>query len=187
MADGAPPAIILGIDPGTRVTGWGVVRMDGPEPRAVAWDVIAPRARLPLEQRLEGIFTELGAIIARFGPVAVAIEEPFVGENVRSAMAVGQARTVAMLAATLAGKPVFHYPPARVKQMVAGYGHGEKSQVREMLRLQLGMESMPDDLNASDALAVALCHAMHHLAVALVAEAAAAMPPAAAPRRRRAV
>jgi crossover junction endodeoxyribonuclease RuvC len=187
MADAAPPAIILGIDPGTRVTGWGVVRMDGPEPRAVAWDVIAPGARLPLERRLAAIFTELAAIIARFSPIAVAVEEPFVGENVRSAMAVGEARTVAMLAATLAGIPVFHYPPARVKQMVAGYGQGEKAQVREMLRLQLGMAAMPDDLNASDALAVALCHTMHRRAGTLVEAADAAAPPAASPRRRRAV
>jgi crossover junction endodeoxyribonuclease RuvC len=187
MPDGAPPAIILGIDPGTRVTGWGVVRMEGTEPLAVAWGVIAPGARLPLEQRLAAIFTELGAIVARFSPIAVAVEEPFVGENVRSAMAVGEARTVAMLAATLAGTPVFHYPPARVKQMVAGYGQGEKSQVREMLRLQLGIESMPDDLNASDALAVALCHAMQRRAGTLVAAADAGAPPTASPRRRRAV
>ena len=186
MPDGAQPAIILGIDPGTRFTGWGVVRLDGPDPRAVDCDVIAPKGRLPLEQRLAYIFTELGDIIARFGPSVVAVEEPFVGENVRSAMAVGEARTVAMLAATLAGLPVFHYPPARVKQMVAGYGQGEKSQVREMLRLQLGMETAPEDLNASDALAVALCHAMHHRAGTLIAAADAAAP---APRqvRRRAI
>jgi crossover junction endodeoxyribonuclease RuvC len=177
MPDGVPPAIILGIDPGTRVTGWGVIRLDDADPRAVACDVIAPKARLLLEERLAHIFTELGDIIARFAPSVVAVEEPFVGENVRSAMAVGEARTVAMLAATLAGLPVFHYPPARVKQMVAGYGQGEKAQVREMLRLQLGMETAPDDLNASDALAVALCHAMHHRAGTLIAAAGASGPP----------
>jgi len=164
-----PPAIILGIDPGTRVTGWGVVAMQGSEPRAIACDVIAPGAKLPIEQRLSCIFTELGEVIARFQPVAVAVEEPFVGTNVRSAMAIGEARTVAMLAATLAGIAVFHYPPARIKQMVAGYGQGDKAQVREMLRLQLGMAEAPDDLNASDALAVALCHAMQHRAAALLA------------------
>ena len=183
MPDGDAPAIILGIDPGTRVTGWGVIRLDGPDPRAIACDVIAPKAKLPLEQRLAFIFTALGEVIARYAPAAVAVEEPFVGENVRSAMAVGEARTVAMLAATLAGLPVFHYPPARVKQMVAGYGQGEKGQVREMLRLQLGMDTAPEDLNASDALAVALCHAMHHRAGTLVAAADAA--PALAPRSRR--
>ncbi len=166
-----PPAIILGIDPGTRFTGWGVVSIEGSEPRGVACDVIAPKAKLPIEQRLTTIFLELQAIIARFAPAAVAVEEPFVGENVRSAMAVGEARTVAMLAATLAGVPVFHYAPARIKQMVAGYGQGDKTQVREMLRLQLGLTEIPDDLNASDALAVALCHAMHHRAESLLSEA----------------
>lgn len=181
----ASPAIILGIDPGTRVTGWGVVAVEASEPRAVACDVIAPKASWPIETRLEHIFSELGDVIARFQPAAMAIEEPFVGENVRSAMAVGEARTVAMLAATLAGIAVFHYPPARIKQMVAGYGHGDKTQVREMVRVQLGMAMAPEDLNASDALAVALCHAMHDRASALTAAAcaAAASAPGARPRR----
>ncbi len=161
--------IIVGIDPGTRVTGWGVVSLDGGEPRAVACDVIAPDARWPVERRLERIFLDLRDVIARFGPSAVAIEEPFVGANVRSAMAIGEARTTAMLAATLAGVPVHHYPPARIKQVVAGYGQGDKIQVREMLRLQLGLAEAPKDLNASDALAVALCHAVHHRAEALLA------------------
>lgn len=169
MPGEGPPAIILGIDPGTRVTGWGIVSMDGPEPRAVDCGVITPVTRWPLETRLAHIFTELGDVIARFTPTTMAVEEPFVGTNARSAMAIGEARTVAMLAATLAGIPVHHYAPARIKQMVAGYGQGEKTQVREMLRLQLGMAAAPDDLNASDALAVALCHAMQHRADALVA------------------
>jgi crossover junction endodeoxyribonuclease RuvC len=165
----AEAAIIIGIDPGTRVTGWGIVSMDGPEPRAIGCDVIAPKARLPIEQRLQHIFLALGDVIARFHPTVMAVEEPFVGANVRSAMAVGEARTVAMLAATLAGVPVRHYSPARIKQVVAGYGQGEKAQVREMLRLQLGLDDMPEDLNASDALAVALCHAVQHRAEALIA------------------
>lgn len=165
------PAIILGIDPGTRVTGWGVIALDGDEPRAVEAGVIAPAPKWPIEQRLLHIFSELRDIISRFGPSEVAVEEPFVGTNARSAMAIGEARTVAMLAATLAGVSVHHYPPARIKQVVAGYGQGDKAQVREMLRLQLGMAEIPDDLNASDALAVALCHAMHHRAAVLLAAA----------------
>ena len=171
MGQGEPAAIILGIDPGTRTTGWGVVALEGGEPRALACDVISPKSRLPLEQRLEFIFSELGDVIARFQPTAMAVEEPFVGTNVRSAMAIGEARTVAMLAATLAGLPVHHYPPARIKASVAGYGQGEKAQVREMLRLQLGMEEAPADLNASDALAVALCHAIQQQADGLIAAA----------------
>jgi crossover junction endodeoxyribonuclease RuvC len=85
-------------------------------------------------------------------------------------MAVGEARTVAMLAATLAGVQVCHYPPARIKQAVAGYGLGDKAQVREMLRLQLGGAELPEDLNATDALAVALCHAAAQRAASLIAQ-----------------
>ena len=164
-------AVILGIDPGTRVTGWGAVAIGAGEPRALACDVIAPDAKWPVERRLERIFLDLRDLIVRFGPAAVAIEEPFVGANARSAMAIGEARTVAMLAATLARVPVHHYPPARVKAVVAGYGQGDKRQVREMLRLQLGLAAAPKDLNASDALAVALCHAVHYRAEALLADA----------------
>jgi crossover junction endodeoxyribonuclease RuvC len=163
----APAAVILGIDPGTRHTGWGVVTFDGADPRAVACDVISPRASLPLEQRLQHIFSELGDVIARYAPTEMAVEEPFVGTNVRSAMAVGEARTVAMLAATLAGLPVHHYPPATIKQAVAGYGQGDKRQVRQMLGLQLSGD-LPDRLDAADALAVALCHAMAARARALL-------------------
>jgi len=154
------PQIILGIDPGTRVTGWGVITIERGEPRGSECGVIVPKARLPIEQRLQHIFSELGDVIAQFQPTVMAVEEPFVGANVRSAMAVGEARTVAMLAATLAGLMVRHYAPARIKQMVAGYGQGDKEQVRQMLGLQLGLAEPPADLNASDALAVALCHAM---------------------------
>lgn len=162
-------AVVLGIDPGTRVTGWGAISIGDGEPRAIACDVIAPDARWPVERRLERIFLELRDLIARFEPAVVAIEEPFVGQNVRSAMAIGEARTAAMLAATLAGVPVRHYAPARIKQVVAGYGQGDKQQVREMLRLQLGLAEAPKDLNASDALAVALCDAVHGRAEALLA------------------
>jgi crossover junction endodeoxyribonuclease RuvC len=154
------PLVILGIDPGTRVTGWGVVVLQGSDPTSLGCGTIAPPARWPIEQRLQHIFSELGDVIAEHQPNVMAVEEPFVGTNVRSAMAVGEARTVAMLAATLAGLRVRHYAPARIKQMVAGYGQGDKEQVRRMLGLQLGLADLPDDLNASDALAVALCHAM---------------------------
>jgi crossover junction endodeoxyribonuclease RuvC len=151
--------VVLGIDPGTRSTGWAIVDLTARDPTAVACDVIAPKAAWPIEQRLQHIFSELGDVIARFQPSEMAIEEPFVGENVRSAMAVGEARTVAMLAGTLAGLSVHHYAPARIKSLVAGYGQGDKRQVREMIRLQLGVDDLPGDLNATDALAVALCHA----------------------------
>jgi crossover junction endodeoxyribonuclease RuvC len=159
-----PPLVILGVDPGTRVTGWGIVSVDAGEPRPVACDAITPHGRWAVERRLEYIFSELGDVIARFQPVVVAIEQPFVGANARSAMAVGEARTVAMLAAALAGLPVRHYPPATVRQAVAGYGGGDKLQLREMLRLQYRIDDLPENLDATDALAVALCHAAHERA-----------------------
>jgi len=160
--------VILGIDPGTRATGWAVVVVEDEEPRALACDVITPAQRLPIEQRLQHIFSELGEIIATHAPTVMAIEEPFVGENARSALAVGEARTVAMLAGTLAGLRICHYPPARIKARVAGYGLGDKRQVREMLRLQLAIDDLPRDLNATDALAVALCHVAEERAAALL-------------------
>ena len=178
--------IILGVDPGTRVTGWGLIDLIGGEPRAVACDVIIAKPAWPIEQRLQHIFSELGDVIARHQPAVVAVEEPFVGENVRSAMAVGEARTVAMLAATLAGLPVHHYPPARIKATVGGYGQGDKRQVREMLRLQLGAADLPGSLDATDALAVALCHAVAHRASELLeANGAASKPKSARPRVKR--
>lgn len=175
--------IILGVDPGTRVTGWGLIDLTAGEPRALACDIITAKASWPIEQRLQHIFSELGDLIATHQPAVVAVEEPFVGENVRSAMAVGEARTVAMLAATLAGLPVHHYPPARIKAAVAGYGLGDKQQVREMLRLQLGGVDLPGSLDATDALAVALCHAIAHRASELVAPAATPSRPK-SPRSR---
>jgi crossover junction endodeoxyribonuclease RuvC len=171
MSGREPALIILGVDPGTRATGWGVLAVERDHPRVVASDVITLKARLPIEQRLEHIFSELGDVIANHLPAVMAIEEPFVGPNVRSAMAVGEARTVAMLAATLASVQVCHYAPARIKQSVAGYGLGDKAQVREMLRLQLGVDALPENLNATDALAVALCHATAQRSASLIAEA----------------
>jgi crossover junction endodeoxyribonuclease RuvC len=160
---------ILGIDPGTRATGWGVVAVRDDDPAPVACDVIAPNGRWSIERRLEYIFSELGDVIARFQPHAMAIEEPFVGANVRSAMAVGEARTVAMLAARLAGLSVHHYAPATVRMTVVGSGAGDKEQVREILRLQYRLDATTARLDATDALAVALCHAGHARAQALMA------------------
>lgn len=167
---------VLGIDPGTRATGWALLEV-APEPRLVLYDVIAPAASLPVDARLLAIFETLRIVIGDHRPDVLALEEPFVGANVRSAMAVGEARTAAVLAAGLAGVPVHRYPPARVKQVVAGDGRGDKAQVRQMLALQLGIPAAPDDLNASDAAAVALCHVVESRAAALLAESVAVQVP----------
>ena len=157
---------MLGVDPGLRVTGWGVVGATGEELRALASGAIATRRRRPTEERLHQIFRELCAVIDRWRPAEVAVEEPFVAENVRSALAIGEARAVALLAAAQAGLPVRPYAPAEVKLTVAGSGRSDKAQVQELVRVQLGLATAPEPTDAADALAVALCHHLRRRAEA---------------------
>ena len=160
------PVIILGVDPGLRVTGWGIVGVQDAALFSPAWGAIATNAKDPVEQRLHQIYQELCDVIARWRPAVVAVEDPFVGENVRSAFAVGEARAIALLAAAQAGLAANGYAPAAVKLAVTGYGRSDKAQVQEMVRLQLGMVEPPEPEDASDALAVALCHHMKTLEAA---------------------
>lgn len=149
--------LVLGIDPGTAITGYAVVgQNDGLH--AVTYGVIRTPSDLPLAQRLLMIYQELTAVIRLHQPVAVAVEELFFSKNTRTAMSVGQARGIVLLAAAQAGLPVFHYKPAEVKQAVTGYGGASKSQVQEMVRLLLGLEAIPRPDDAADALAIAICH-----------------------------
>jgi crossover junction endodeoxyribonuclease RuvC len=149
---------VLGVDPGLRVTGWGVVCAEGGSYRAAASGTIAAPTDFPTEARLHHIFSELCEIVARWRPEAVAVEDPFVAENARSAFAIGEARAVALLAAAQAGVPVVPYAPAEVKLAVTGYGRSDKAQVQELVRVQLGLDETPAPADAADALAVALCH-----------------------------
>ena len=158
-----PPAtsdqvIVLGIDPGLRVTGWGIVGGNGDAPRWLGSGAIATKPKLPPEQRLQHIYLELCAVIERWRPAEVAVEDPFVAENARSAFAIGEARAIALLAGARAGLTVRAYAPAEVKLAVCGYGRSDKSQIQEMVRLQLGLAGIPRPADAADALAVALCH-----------------------------
>lgn len=148
---------VLGIDPGTVFLGYGIV--EGPaKTRLVECGVLKAAARLPIERRLCELFDGVCGLIASFHPDEVAIEEPFVGVNVKSAFTVGRAQSVAILAAARAGVPVSYYSPAEVKRQVAGYGRGDKDQVRSMVMLQLGVKELDQKMDATDALAVALCH-----------------------------
>jgi len=151
--------IVLGIDPGTASTGYGVVARRGG--RAVALDggVITTPAALPLERRLADIHAALSDLIATHGPEAVAVEELYFGRNVRSALAVGQARGVALLAAGQHGVPCFAYTPQQITGAVCGNGRAEKEQVQRMVGALLALPSPPEPDHAADALAVALCHA----------------------------
>ena len=148
---------ILGIDPGSRVTGFGVVDSDGQRSVHLASGRIVPREG-DLGERLRWLFEGIRGVVDEHGPEEVAIEDVFVARNAGSALKLGQARGAALLAGVLGGLPLFEYPPARVKQALTGHGRAEKGQVQHMVRLILGLdEAMPEDV--SDALAVALCHA----------------------------
>ena len=148
---------ILGIDPGTINLGYGVV--DGEEEmHMVDCGVIKLPSRFPMEERLRSLYNELSKIIAKHKPSEVAIEEPFIGHNVRSAFAIGRAQAIAILAAVNQGLPVYYYSPAKIKQQITSYGQSDKQQIQEMVRVQLGLSELPQPSDAADALAVAICH-----------------------------
>jgi crossover junction endodeoxyribonuclease RuvC len=151
--------VIVGLDPGTASTGFGVICADGSRLRAVDYGVVETPAHAALEQRLEMIFTRVSEILQTNRPVATAIESLFFGANVRSALAVGQARGVSLLACSQAGCRVFEYTPQQVKLAVVGYGKASKEQVMEMVRVLLGLQEIPRPDHAADALGIAICHA----------------------------
>jgi len=148
---------VLGVDPGTINLGYGVVDCET-EMRMVDCGVIKLPYRLPMEERLRSIYNELSKIISKHKPSEVAIEEPFIGHNVRSAFAIGRAQAIAILAAANQGLPIYYYSPAKIKKQVTSYGQSDKQQVQEMVRVQLGLSKLPQPSDAADALAVAMCH-----------------------------
>lgn len=151
--------VVLGVDPGIALCGFGVVEEgEGGELRLLDHGVIATPAGLPLAERLRCIHEGLTRLLARYRPTAVAVEELFFARNARTALSVGQARGVALLAAAQAGAPVYEYTPRQVKQAVVGYGSAPKAQVQEMVRLVLGLEAAPEPDDAADAVAIAICH-----------------------------
>ncbi|MDQ2654481.1 MAG: crossover junction endodeoxyribonuclease RuvC [Chloroflexota bacterium] len=149
--------IALGFDPGTARLGYGVIASD-PDPRAIDYGIIATDAKLPMAQRLVEIHEAVTELIQVFRPDAVAVERLFFARNVTTAMTVGQARGVILLAAAQRGLPVAEYAPSEVKQAVVGYGKADKRQIQEMVRIMLGLESLPRPDDAADALAIAICH-----------------------------
>jgi crossover junction endodeoxyribonuclease RuvC len=164
--------IVLGIDPGLANTGYGVVERSGGRLVALDGGVIRTRAGVPQERRLAEIHAAMYALLSEHEPDAVALEELYFGQNVRTAFAVGQARGVAMLAAGQHGVPCASYTPQQVKGAVCGSGRAEKDQVARMVKTLLGLLEEPRPDHAADALAVAVCHAnCAPLAIAL-AEAA---------------
>jgi len=149
---------VLGIDPGTLNLGYGVVDEDGSGMTMVACGVLSLPSKVPVERRLSSLYKKLCEIVARYKPDEVAVEEPFVAGNARSALAIGRAQAIAILAAANENLPIFRYMPTQVKQQVTTYGGSDKEQVQEMVRLQLGLTKTPQPSDAADALAVAICH-----------------------------
>ncbi|WP_322488813.1 crossover junction endodeoxyribonuclease RuvC [Chloroflexus sp.] len=150
---------VLGIDPGTATMGWGVVEMAGGQLRLIETGALTTPAGMPQPERLLQLYNGLRAIIERLRPNTAAVEELFFGKNVNTALTVGQARGVVLLALAQAGIPVHEYKPLAVKQAVAGYGGADKRQMQEMVRLTLGLTTVPRPDDAADALAIAICHA----------------------------
>ncbi len=153
--------IVLGIDPGTLRMGYGVIENRQDTPVLIACGVLLAPRRLPLGQRLVLLYEQLQEVLSRYTPDQVAVEEPFIARNVRSAMAIGEARAIAILAACIKELPVASYSPAQVKSSVSDYGRSDKRQVQEAVRLLLGLAKPPEPYDASDALAIAICHLRH--------------------------
>lgn len=149
---------ILGIDPGTLTMGYGVVEEEEGEISLVDCGALTASSSAPLAERLHTLYLGLFDLIDRHQPAEAAIEQPFVAKNARSALAVGQAMGMAMVAAMEKGIPVHQYTPTEVKQATASYGRSSKGQVQEMVRVQLGLSFLPQPSDAADALAVAICH-----------------------------
>lgn len=150
---------IIGVDPGNVATGFGVIEGSVAQPAHVAAGTIRPPATLRGGERLQNIHDRLLGIIDQYAPAAMSLERSFVATNVQSAFRLGEARAMAMLAAATRGLALFEYTPNQVKLTVAGHGHADKAQVKFMVRRALGVDeevALADD--ASDALAIALCH-----------------------------
>ncbi|MCA9385011.1 crossover junction endodeoxyribonuclease RuvC [Candidatus Dojkabacteria bacterium] len=153
--------MVIGIDVGTAITGWGVVEIDTIQKskyKVHGYGVIRTEAKFPMHIRLEQIHDELSALIKEFKPTHMAIEDLFFFKNQKTVIKVGQARGVIMLTGTQAGLELFDYTPLQVKQAVSGYGRADKKQVQKMVQMILNLKELPKPDDAADALAVAICH-----------------------------
>lgn len=168
--------ILLGIDPGSRHTGYGVIEQQGNRSRALTFGTISTSGE-DIAPRLGQIFTGLTELLTRFQPAEISIEKVFMARNADSALKLGQARGAALAALVQSGAPIFEYSARQVKQAVVGRGGAEKAQVAEMVRHLLGLDKRPQ-ADAADALAIALCHAHMRVSLARIAGASAV-------RRRR--
>ncbi len=154
----SPTDRILGIDPGSLATGIGIVEARGSRLTLIHLETIKTNSKLSFALRLKTIHEGIHTVIEQFAPTALALEDIFFATNARSTIKLGQTRGVALLAGAQAGIDIHEYTPLEVKQSVAGYGRADKKQVQSMVMHLLGLKTKPDSFDASDALAVAICH-----------------------------
>ena len=148
---------IIGIDPGSTVTGYGIVEQANRQLRHVASGRVVSATRMPFHDRLKRIYSELEKVIAYYEPNVMAVEDLFIARNIKSALKLGQAKGVAILAGLNADLTISEYSPLEVKKALVGYGRAQKTQVQEMIRVLLGLGEIPES-DTADALAVAICH-----------------------------
>ena len=153
---------ILGIDPRTAITGYGVIERQAGQYRLIDYGCITTPAHTPISQRLITIYQGMQCLLTEYQPDEVAMEELFFNRNVTTAITVGQARGVLMLAAAQQGLPIGEYTPLQVKQAISGYGRADKKQVQYMVCQILSLKEIPRPDDAADALAVAICHGNWH-------------------------
>ncbi len=150
--------LVLGIDPGTALCGYGLVRQEQDDMSLVAYGAVSTPANSPLPARLLQIYSELSGLIAQYHPDAAAVEKLFFAKNSRTALAVGHARGVALLVTAQAKLDVGEYTPNEVKQAIVGYGGADKNQMQQMVRMLLHLDFVPEPDDAADAVAIAICH-----------------------------
>jgi crossover junction endodeoxyribonuclease RuvC len=149
---------VLGVDPGTITMGYGVIESLDDSVTLIKYGAFNTQSRSSIGERLSFLYSELIKVISQYSPEAVAVEQPFVAKNAKSAFAIGRAQAVVILAAANSHLPCFEYTPAEIKQRVSNYGASSKEQIQQMVMLQLDLDHVPDPCDAADGLAVALCH-----------------------------
>jgi crossover junction endodeoxyribonuclease RuvC len=149
---------VLGVDPGTITMGYGVIESLDDSVSLIKYGALNTQSRSSIGERLSFLYSELIKIISQYSPEVVAVEQPFVAKNAKSAFAIGRAQAIVILAAANSHLACFEYTPAEIKQRVTNYGASSKEQIQQMVMLQLDLDQVPDPRDAADALAVALCH-----------------------------
>lgn len=154
--------IILGIDPGFAITGYGIVKYEGNKFSVIDYGAVTTPAGMEMPKRLLELSEGLEKVIEKFRPDFISVEELFFNKNIKTALNVGHGRGVVLLTAAKSGIPVFEYTPLQVKQAVVGYGRAEKAQVQQMVKVLLNLPAIPKPDDVADALAIAICHGHSH-------------------------